>query len=300
MSAMRLLPAQFSFLSIFFFGLQGILGQDMSQDEVRITAFLLRYRCQHVYLDVGSNVGIQIRKLFQPDLYANAKVRPQFDAVFGSSPRCGVCAIGFEPNPRHTDMLDVLERRLGAAGFGAMVLRAAVGASEGSLRLQFGVRRSMYNDAGASVLGIGRYQGHASVVVRQVHLARIMQHVRRQLPRSANILMKLDVEGSEWVILPDLMGTRAICAADRIFIEYHTSDFQRLEQERRNDLLQAASYRAMRMSLQSTRAALERAIKEHARRNFSGGCSVQLVEMDDETHVLDMGSKPWPHRVLCS
>ena len=60
--------------------------------------------CRHVFLDVGSNVGIQVRKLFEPKLYPDAEVLPQFDQFFGRYPdnRDEVCAVGFEPNPKHT------------------------------------------------------------------------------------------------------------------------------------------------------------------------------------------------------
>ena len=39
--------------------------------------------CYHVYLDVGSNVGVQVRKLFQPEDYPRAKVLPVFEDFFG-------------------------------------------------------------------------------------------------------------------------------------------------------------------------------------------------------------------------
>ena len=40
--------------------------------------------CQHVYLDMGTNTGIQIRKLYEPHLFPNALVLPIFDKFFGS------------------------------------------------------------------------------------------------------------------------------------------------------------------------------------------------------------------------
>ena len=39
--------------------------------------------CYHVYLDMGTNVGIQIRKLYQPHLFPKAGVLPLFDKYFG-------------------------------------------------------------------------------------------------------------------------------------------------------------------------------------------------------------------------
>ena len=64
--------------------------------------------CYHVYLDVGTNVGIQIRKLYEPEKYPNASIHKFFDEHFKrnnvSSSR-HICAIGFEPNPRHVSIL---------------------------------------------------------------------------------------------------------------------------------------------------------------------------------------------------
>ena len=39
--------------------------------------------CRHVYLDVGSNIGVQVRKLYQPELYPGAVVLPVFKEAFG-------------------------------------------------------------------------------------------------------------------------------------------------------------------------------------------------------------------------
>ena len=63
--------------------------------------------CFHVYIDVGSNIGIQVRKLYESHLYPKAKVKQIFEHFFGSPDRRNetVCAIGFEPNPNHTQYL---------------------------------------------------------------------------------------------------------------------------------------------------------------------------------------------------
>ena len=39
--------------------------------------------CQHVYLDMGTNTGVQIRKLYQPELYPDAPIHPVFERYFG-------------------------------------------------------------------------------------------------------------------------------------------------------------------------------------------------------------------------
>jgi len=41
--------------------------------------------CKYIYLDVGSNRGIQVRKIFEPYLYPEADVLPVFENVFGTN-----------------------------------------------------------------------------------------------------------------------------------------------------------------------------------------------------------------------
>ena len=67
-------------------------------DEARLDQLFAKHRCSHAYLDVGSNIGVQLRKLFEPHKYRGASVLPVFDQHFGSEPsaRCRVCAIGIE------------------------------------------------------------------------------------------------------------------------------------------------------------------------------------------------------------
>jgi len=68
--------------------------------------------CRFVYLDVGTNIGVQIRKLFEPKLYPNASIHQVFDRYFGNLKERtneGVCAVGFEPNPSHTFHLQGIE-----------------------------------------------------------------------------------------------------------------------------------------------------------------------------------------------
>ena len=82
-----------------------IFNLDILGDDVRNN---ILDGCKYVYLDVGTNVGIQIRKLFEPDLYPNASIHQVFDRYFGNiekRTRDGICAVGFEPNPSHTTIL---------------------------------------------------------------------------------------------------------------------------------------------------------------------------------------------------
>jgi hypothetical protein len=55
---------------------------------------------QGIYLDIGTNLGVQLRKLYDPQQFPNATVLPVFDKMFGMQ-RKGVCAVGVEANVHH-------------------------------------------------------------------------------------------------------------------------------------------------------------------------------------------------------
>ena len=64
--------------------------------------------CKHVYLDLGSNIGVHNRFLFQPEFYPKTSMRAVFNEAFGSprmrfgpSNESGICAFAFEANPVH-------------------------------------------------------------------------------------------------------------------------------------------------------------------------------------------------------
>ena len=98
--------------------LRAILDRQSARDESRIAQLFAQYRCRHVYLDVGTNVGVQIRKLFEPALYPKAQASHEvFERFFGSPrERCQVCAIGVEPNPHHRMRLSALQRVCASTG----------------------------------------------------------------------------------------------------------------------------------------------------------------------------------------
>ena len=95
--------------------------------------------CQHVYLDVGSNIGVQIRKLFEPTKYPGYKVASTFNKHFGalgSSRQKNVCALGLEANPRHAPRLAEIAAAYNARGWRTHFL-APVAASVANGKVTF-------------------------------------------------------------------------------------------------------------------------------------------------------------------
>ena len=102
--------------------------------------------CYHVYLDVGSNLGVQVRKLMEPSKYpeANNTLR-LFNFLFGdetvrTQPMEGddsyMCVVGFEPNSHLTQYLREVESSYHKCGWRVKFL-TETGVSDHYGRTQF-------------------------------------------------------------------------------------------------------------------------------------------------------------------
>lgn len=87
--------------------------------------FIDTNRCQHIYLDMGTNIGVQIRKLYQPEGYPNAVALPVFSKYFNGSSRRSVCAVGFEANAVQTSRLLALQESYRSADFPCVIFTSS-------------------------------------------------------------------------------------------------------------------------------------------------------------------------------
>ena len=293
-----------------------------------IRALIEEYQCHSAYIDVGSNIGVQIRKLYEPSLYvgvdprmerfaktvglgeeptaeerqagivkglafwnSTSQVLPIFDEYFGRVPRCGVCAIGVEPNPRHSPRHAQVQAALRTAGFGALWLSAtAADVVDGTTIMKLSPKSSWWgmavNDVGASVEPASRAaklnpkNDMDTVSVATVDLAELVKFVhgnllrlpdgRRQEPQ---IVMKVDTEGAEYRLLPHLIANDALCLVNLIFLEWHPQPYP----------LGTAAQRAVQQLT-------ERALK-------APQCKTVLSTIDDETFLYD--GKPLHETRIC-
>ena len=286
-----------------------------------IHGLVTEYNCTSVYFDAGSNIGVQIRKLYQPEWYVNhpdmalkaalpmlhkdfegplreaqARIMRLQDDAFGPAPRCHVCSIGFEPNPAHQPRLQHLQRTLRAAGAGVLVVHAGLSSSDGTLPLQ-GVG-ALGHSADMTQTGVAlRHHtpasAHPSVSVPTVDFATVLLGVRALLGRSANgkkIVMKMDLEAEEYRVFPHLIRRSALCELDVVYVEWHPKVCSKKEPKvgpkalcNRTKHLRAHS-RLLYDFRQTIRAATEQ------------DCHTALHDLDDEYHATD--GAPWPSK-LC-
>jgi hypothetical protein len=178
---------------------------------------------------VGSNVGIQIRKLFEPELYPEADVLPIFDSRFGPPEERkrnrGLCAVGFEPNPRNEARLLELPAAYRKQGWRVKIFtQTAASVTDGTADFYADQAPPEFNEPGASLLPWR--QSEDKTTVTTMDLARyINQHVGRRRVDPAQptkVVMKLDIEGFEHELFPALIVSGAVCNhVDSIFHETH-------------------------------------------------------------------------------
>jgi hypothetical protein len=195
--------------------------------------------CYHVFLDVGSNIGVHARFLMEPHLYPNSISATQhFDKEFGSDrDNRDFCVFAFEPNPMHrTRQLD-LQAVYHAMGWRYFPIQAGVGDDSGNITFyhmhdesnkEWGFNavhqrngRGMQGDS--EQVPIIRF---ATWMLDEIHERQLPSVLHGNYSTGPKVVMKLDVEGMEYVTLPDLMLSGCLCkVVDFVFGEFHTKQW---------------------------------------------------------------------------
>ena len=216
--------------------------------------------CYHVYLDVGSNIGIQIRKLFEPSKYPEAKILPLFDMFFGDEDirnrniniNSGyVCAVGFEPNSNHATYLKQIESSYTKCGWRATFLtNTGVSDHFGSTKF-YSDGQIEKNEWGGGILppdvikvAKGHFFNSTKSNYAVVNLVRLSDFLKlavgkRKIPTDLSgsselppkVVIKIDIEGSEVDVIPDLLFSGGLEYVDALLVEWHA--FLHLSPERK-------------------------------------------------------------------
>lgn len=203
-------------------------------------------KCQHVYFDLGSNMGVQVRKIFEPRKFERIPPNPDdgtkvrapalahFDSVFGSD-RDSVCVVGVEPNPHYKKSLDDTERVYNARGWRTIFLRLAVSNVDGD-------NITFFSDP--EHMGSSLYKWHEGMpflTVATVDMALFIDNfLKHHNPTS--VAMKVDIEGAEYAFLPRMLQLGAFCRVSVAFIEFHPHFLKDDDPEKANKLEFQASF----------------------------------------------------------
>eukprot|EP00090_Calanus_glacialis_P046705 TRINITY_DN9293_c0_g1_i3.p1 TRINITY_DN9293_c0_g1~~TRINITY_DN9293_c0_g1_i3.p1 ORF type:complete len:408 (+),score=106.02 TRINITY_DN9293_c0_g1_i3:68-1291(+) len=256
--------------------------------------------CLHVFIDLGSNRGLQIRKLYEPHTFPLAPIQPLYERFFGKPEDRNlqeICSVSFEPNSKHASHLKTLSVAYATCGIKVLVYQAGVGHKD--MKTKFapfnsllghevghdGSARLIHEDE--SVKDFTETHFHDDVELEEVEVVRFAKFItnvvaKRKLPVSAQVItprvvIKADIEGAELKIIPDMLVTGAFGHVDNLHMEWHGE----------------ASYRQGREPRMISK--LAPAITALAELTQSEGIEHQfeVEEMDDETYTGMLIYKPW-------
>ena len=266
--------------------------------------------CYHVYLDVGTNIGVQIRKLFEPEKYPRAlQLHRIFNSMFGDIPKRLkstsdgehiVCAVGFEPNPHHTRYLKQIESSYQKCGWNVKIMtETAVSDEEGTStfysdesfkNMEWGGGILSPNINKVAVESKEDDTKETSIDVEGVKVIRLSDFLKytvatRKLPNfpslnlpPPNVVMKMDIEGSEVDVIPDLLYTGGLQYVNNLMIEWH----ERLEKLESRRIAQ----RELRLIIQTLSEHSKTMKTQNSKYNFN------LINLDDESYYTSKFDLP--------
>jgi len=103
--------------------------------------------------------------------------------------------------------------------------------------------------------------------------------------KNATIVVKLDIEGSEYVVLPDLISSGALCELDYVFGEFHPYSTPNAFPDSGVDLSTRQKTNTFKNAILSVISGLHRT------------CKVRYEDRDDETYLHNGIPLPTPTKV---
>jgi len=201
--------------------------------------------CLHVFVDLGSNRGLQIRKLYESHLFPLAPILTLYQKYFGAPETRNLqelCTVAFEPNPQHTEHLESLAANFSTCGI-RVVAFTETGVSEKDAVGNFAAdltfkdmdivhgmtarfvptEQTLENLKETHALG-----GSEVMPIKMMRLAKFITEVvaTRKLPLSAKVtkprvVVKCDIEGGELGVVTDMVVTGAMEVVDNLHMEWH-------------------------------------------------------------------------------
>ena len=196
--------------------------------------------CYDVFVDVGANIGLHARYLFEPQHYPLSQYVTAFGRLLGPPHKRNlseVCAFAVEPNPAHAQRLHKLETAYQNRGWRLHYL--PFGASDRAGQMTFYANAKVRNGKHNHEWGFGTVDREARLKagglqrplsVPTFNLAAFLGGIAaRRLPRYAStvrpprLIVKMDVEGLEYGLLPSLLLRGTLCGGgiDFISVEPH-------------------------------------------------------------------------------
>jgi hypothetical protein len=176
--------------------------------------------CKHVFVDVGANIGMHARFLFEPEKYPKSPFSRLFRRILGDD-RNQTCAIEIEPNPRHMKRHISLTRHYAQKGLTYVYLPNAV---DGKLyrNLSFYLNPTVFQGNTHSDWSFGikkRQEQNTSFKVESIPLYDVLDCMYAR--KTGKMIVKMDIEGMEYSVVSSLMLHGVLCRLDFLSVEWH-------------------------------------------------------------------------------
>ncbi|UJR11445.1 hypothetical protein I4U23_015624 [Adineta vaga] len=184
--------------------------------------------CRFVYIDMGTNIGIQIRKLYEPQLYPNSTISPLFARMFGTYTK-QVCSVGFEANPVHDVYLKMFENYCLRNKYRVKIFTStAVSITNESQAFYTQPNDTLYHQWGSS---LQPNANKTKIMVSSIDIASWIKGtvLTRKIPSglpAPKIMIKTDIEGHDSIVLTNLIFSGVYCSIDLIYGEHFNQEFQ--------------------------------------------------------------------------
>ena len=190
-------------------------------------------KCSDIYLDIGSNIGIQVKKFYEPEIYLNRptnrgkrntliKVLNLYTKLYGPpaermKKHSKLCVCGFEPNPKHKKVLKEIEKNYTTRGWNVHFFPFAI-TDENKLLTLYSSERNPVDDGASLYVKENKIKNKITVIGQS-----LPDFIDKRLGNIQIKLMKLDIEGSEFDVLTDLLLREMLCQKiiKNIYIEFH-------------------------------------------------------------------------------
>jgi len=191
--------------------------------------------CKRIFVDLGANIGVNVRKMFEPKKYLGDQLEPYFQRHFGGpgwrrapAEKSHICALAFEPNPQHMPRLKDIEKAYKKNGWQVHFYNYAIWREEGQMTFN----NTAIRDSGADLTAEGAHLNMREVSAEVVQDDAAISKVRTinfadfidTLPKGTVKLVLMDIEGAEYETLAQLMAEKKLCRnwIWNLLVEAHT------------------------------------------------------------------------------
>jgi len=219
--------------------------------------------CTKVFLDLGASIGVQVRKMMEPQKYPGARIIEFFDQYLGgvderskASTVSGICSVMVEPNP---SLYERLATVVSSYSDHKIILWDSLASTASASSVPFWI------DERPRVLMYGSSTRHWTDPMREITVK--AEAIDKIIPATAlaqldSLFIKMDVEGDEYVLLPYMLANDMLCNSKvKIGILWH-KNFREAAEPTMDDIMTSIQTKC-------------------------GDEKAQFFHLDDETYLKD-------------